>query len=271
MRSTQKQQLGIWYRVVRGCASKEESEYAVAIVSLAFYPPAALQTFIILTLFCLLAAICFLTRHSTETTKMQLVILCRTQGRNMADFMFREGSNVAIRILDNVACEAAGLAYKELLIVAERLRKDALWKSFSSIFASQQRTRTPPRDGIDEMLQLATVRPLIQILGNGLSGSYPELVTLLARESDINWTMLCKSMKQDPLFSPCWSMESDDSVTHLFYMQAEDVFWLLRENSNGTLLHVDLVEKDDSGSIERRQMAILKLANYLFHFLWKSL
>ena len=40
--------------------------------------------------------------------------------------MFREGSNVAIRILDNIAVEAAGLAYKELHFIAERLRKDGV-------------------------------------------------------------------------------------------------------------------------------------------------
>ena len=43
--------------------------------------------------------------------------------------MFREGSNVAIHVLDNIVVEAAGLAFKELKFVAERLRRDALWKT----------------------------------------------------------------------------------------------------------------------------------------------
>jgi hypothetical protein len=217
----------------------------------------------------LLPALCFLTRHPADVSKMQLVILCRTQGRDLAEFMFREGSDVAIHILDNIAVEAASLAYKELRFVSEKLRKDALWKSFSS---KDSKKLTSPEQGIKEMLDLTTVRPLSQLLGNHFIGTSPELATLLGPDSGIDWAMCTLAMKKDAAFSPNWSLEGEDEfITSLFYSQAEDLFWLIRLDLKGKLLRADLVEKNELVESERRQMALQKFSNFLLHYIWHNL
>jgi hypothetical protein len=234
-------------------------------------------------LFRFMVAICFITRHATDTTKMQLVILCRTQGRNLSDFMFRDGSNVAIRILDNIAVEAAYLAYKELRFASEKLRKDTLWNSFSSsVFAARQ--LHPPEEGLREMLTLASVQLILQQVpsartntnvsnvarGSGLS----ELDILFGPESGIDWFLCCNCMKRDILFSPHWSLDEsqDESEMYLFYLREEDLFLLIRlEVQSGTLLGASLVEKDELVTTERRQMAIQRISNYLLHYMWHIL
>lgn len=201
---------------------------------------------------------------------MQLVILCRTQGRNLSDFMFRENSNIAIHILDNIALEAAGLAYKELKFVSEKLLKDALWKSFSSKNTLKNARTTD--GGLRELLTLANVRPLNQILGNSPAGAVPEIATLFGSDSGIDWLVCCAAMKQDPSFSPSWQLEEEDNVANIFFIEPEDIFLLLKvDPTNNSLLEVDLVERDDSVSLERRQITIQRFLNFALHFVWFSL
>ena len=213
--------------------------------------------------------------------------------------MFREGSNVAIRILDNIAVEAAGLAYKELRFVSEELRKETLWLGFSSPSLAAKQP-IPSREAMEEMLSLSCVRPLSQLDGNGLTDSLPELQMLLGDESEINWSACCKCMKKDQqLFSPHWSLveslpphqHHQGAATHLFYMQDEDLFLLLTVSSlskttdttptrssstsataRGKLIGASLVEKDDFVKLdERRHMALQKFANFLLHYVWQNL
>ena len=182
-----------------------------------------------------------------------MVILCRTQGRNLADFMFREKSNVAIRILDNIAVEAAGLAYKELRFCSQKLRKERLWTSFSSSPTGSKHP-TPLRESMDEMLRLSRVLPLSlpQLNGHNLTDGLPELAMLLGDESGIDWSICCKCMRRDKrVFSPYWSFDSPPrppptqnhhyehqeqpelpTTTHLFYMREEDLFLLLQVSSS---------------------------------------
>ena len=66
-------------------------------------------------------AIAFLTCDESDNKKMQLVILCRTQGKDIYDYMFREGSNTALSVLDNIGCEAAGLGMFLFTILSLRV------------------------------------------------------------------------------------------------------------------------------------------------------
>ena len=217
------------------------------------------------------SAICFLTRDHSEDKLMKLVILCRTQGRDLAEFMFREGSNIAIHILDNIAVEAAGLALKELRVVAERLRKDYLWKLFSSPSFGSQQLNNSYELGVPEMLSLATVRPIQHLLGTCLVGSITEVARLLSPDSGIHWTVCCLAMMNDPIFTPHCSIDSEGYVSHLFYIREEDLFYLIVVDVRGRLLRSDLVERDDLVSTERRNLAIQKFTNFLLHFIWHSL
>ena len=231
-------------------------------------PPQRLTSLlIILSMF---AAVCFLTTHPVDTSKMLLVVLCRTQGRNLSDYMFREGNNVAIHVLDNIVGESAGLVFKELKFVAERLRRDALWKSLSSSSDGVEIGSTQGR--INEMLSLTTVKPLLQALGNNLMTSMPEITTLLSRELCVDWHACCLCMAEDVSFSPHWSIEGDWATTHLYFVQQEDSFlWLQVDRNNNTLVRAAMVEKEGSASPERRQIAVQKFLNFLLHFIWQCL
>jgi hypothetical protein len=201
---------------------------------------------------------------------MQLVILCRTQGRNLSDYMFREGCNVAIHVLDNIVYEAAGLAYKELQFVSEKLRRDVLWESVSS----KNTVRQPKvaEEDIHEMLRLCHVQPLLDSLGSNRKDSQSEVLTnLLGPESGIDWTACCLRMQREPVFTPNWSLKSEGFATNLYFDQQEDIFVSVGVDQSGRLLRVGLVEKDKSVTVAHRQMTIQRFANFLLHFIWHNL
>lgn len=214
-----------------------------------------------------LAAVCFLTPHATELTKMQLVILCRTQGRNLSDFMFREGCNVAMRILDNIVLEASSIAFTELRLGAKMLLKDSLWQ----LFSSKLNPSTDAQGNVREMLKLTNVRPLHHMLGINLNGNGIDISTLLETETGIDWISCCEDMQHDPSFAPNLCVDHDGIVTNLFFLEPEDVFLLIGIDAKGTLVKAGLVEKDESVTLERRQMTIQKFSNFLLHFIWQSL
>ncbi len=196
---------------------------------------------------------------------MRLIILCRTQGRNLSDYMFREGSNVAVHILDYIVCDAAGLVYKELTSVAEKLHKDAMWKSLSTRSSRPRKTL----GYIQEMLELCTVRPILQSLGNNVRDGATELLaTLLGSESGIDWKCCCLFMKKERSFGPSWSISGEKVDIHLFYMEFCDTFLFLEVGFNGILQRVDIIEKDENAPNHARQMATQIFSNFLLHFLW---
>ena len=195
---------------------------------------------------------------------MQLVILCRTQGRNLSDFMFREGSNVAIHILDNIAIEAAGMAYKELKYVAERLYRDALWKSLS--LRRTRRQGGQVEDKIIELLSLSRVSPLLDV-----GATLPAISAVIGPDSGVEWSVCCLAMKEDESFSPNWLLRGPGVSTHLFFVPAEDVFLLLKVDEEGPLREAQIVEKDELVTAERRHGTAQRFLNFVLHFMWFSL
>lgn len=213
-------------------------------------------------------SVCFLTPHESDLTKMQLVILCRTQGRNLSDYMFREGSNVAIHIIDNIVLEASSLAFKELRRVAKKLQKVSLWNFFSS--KRSMRKRSDVQENLAEMLALTNVRPMQQMIGNLLIGRL-ECLTLFESDMNIDWKDCCLAMQSDDFFTPNWSLTHDESISHLFYLEPDDIFLFIGIDGRGSLLKAGLVEKDMLVTLERRQRAIQRFSNFLLHFIWQSL
>lgn len=213
-------------------------------------------------------AVCFLTPDPAETTRMRLLILCRTQGRNLSDYMFREGSNVAVHILDNIVCEAAGLVYKELSSVAEKLHKEAIWKSMSTRGSRPRKTL----EHIEEMLELCSVRPVLQSLGSNLrDGAADIITTLLGNELGIDWKSCCLCMKKERSFGASWSISGDVLDTHLLHVEPCDTFLLLELDSSGVLQRADVIEKEENASNSYRQMTTQIFANFLLHYIWQTL
>jgi hypothetical protein len=205
---------------------------------------------------------------------MELVILCRTQGRNLADFMFREDSNVAIHILDNIAIDAGGLALKELRYAAECLFIESLWKSFSS-----RKTKISPsacqslRDDLQELLRLACTHTLYQLHSNGV---YPtttplEIQFLLGQDSGIAWNMCCTAMKQNESFSPSWSIEDESTTSNLFYIRKHDLFLMLIVDHHPSILRsAELIEKNKADDFKHCLVFDI-LVNFTLHFVWNTL
>jgi hypothetical protein len=198
---------------------------------------------------------------------MRLIILCRTQGRNLSDYMFREGSNVAINIIDNIVLECAGLVYHELSYIAEKLHKNALW---TSLAARSSRPRKA-LENIKEMMELCSVHPLLHSIGGHLRDGTDEIMeSLLGPQSVIDWMACCKCMKKEASFCPSWSL-SGSRDTHVFYIDSCGVFLFLEIAPEGQLLRADLIEKEAVGAATGRQKAIQIVTNFLLHFLWQSL
>jgi len=182
--------------------------------------------------------------------------------------MFREGSTLAVSILDSITIEAAGLAYKELRFAAESLEKERLWY----LCSSSAPRKAPTFSEITELMSLCTVKPISEIVDS--SGDKQRLSMIYRNPSLLNLKRCCACMKRDPVFQPTWDLVGDDgcSMQHLFYFCSDDVFLLLKGNRNDSGLEIDLIERDhDQFSLQRTTAAVQKLSNYLLHFVWSEM
>jgi hypothetical protein len=215
---------------------------------------------------------------------MQLFVLCRTQGVNLADFMFREGSNVAIHILDNIAVEGAGLALRELRHAAKSLLRDKLWNELLA-------KPLPPKKGLSlqaspraqpfspgkyyEMLSLAHVQSLLDlpVTNNPAKGSTmvsSDIHFLFSAESGLDWRSICSTMNHSKVFTSSLSfVEEGGTVVNLFYLQSHDVFLKLDLGSHGQLLGADVIAK--SLDATKSNIIFESIVNYLLHYVWHAL
>ena len=243
---------------VKGTRCKSLNAYFVG------FPSASLLT---LPPFALTAATCFLAPDPFDAARMRLIILCRTQGRNLSDYMFREGSNVAIHIIDNIVLECAGLVYGELSHIAEKLYRNAMWKNLSSRSFRPRKTF----EYANEMMELCSVQPILQATGgNFRDGNETIMESLLGSQSAIDWKMCCQCMRKENSFGPSRSFTGSHE-THLFFVETSGVFLLLELTPSGKLRRAELVEREFDSSGKSRQMTIQILMNFLLHFLWQSL
>jgi len=221
--------------------------------------------------FSLLIASCFLLPDELDDGKMYLLILCRTRGQNLSELIFPGNSKVAMYILDKIVFEAAGMLYKELKFASEHLRRDRLWSLFSTTGPSAQ---PGGEQNFAELLQMIHRRPIAQLLGMNDATSVQYISLLNAQETLVDWTACCSMMRSDPAFSPNWVLSFD--TTHgvevqVFYLPPEDMFLMVGLDRMGQPAFVDLLEKEQSITLERPHMAIQKLTNFLLHYIWSEL
>lgn len=211
-------------------------------------------------------------------------MLCRTQGVNLADFMFREESNVAIHILDNIAFECACLAHKELHHAAESLLTDFLWSSLASrsalpkkgIPSLQASPRAEPsaKDTLQELSKLVHIHSLVNAAARTASSKSTEHPAedadfLFTKDLGLDWKIICSKMRRCSAFSSFKSFADPKSCTvNIFYMQGHDVFLKLdvSNESPSTLLRADLIERDRNSG--KAQAVLETLANFVLHYLW---
>lgn len=180
--------------------------------------------------------------------------------------MFRNGSNYAMSILDNIAGDAAGLAYEELRFAARSLRCNELWTKISSR-TPKRKADVPTKEDVDEMLVLVTQVPLLQRLG-----PIDKQQLSLVLESGLNWFSCCAAMEKEPIFCPSHNFASDEGKLFLFFLKEEHLFLSIRAGRHGDLQSLDLVLKDESELKGGKDtLVIQKLTNYLLNFLWLSI
>lgn len=215
-------------------------------------------------------ALCFLTPDPVETTKMRIIILCRTQGQNLSDYMFREGSNVAIHILDNIVLEAADMVYHELRYIATRLQREALWVS---LFTATEKKSRETESHLHKVMEICIVRSILDSLGSGAQEGAPEILsTLLSNESGIDWRRCCEAMekhKKGP-FGPCHHVEGNECTTYIVFCTGVSIFFVFDLDNGGLLKASKMVEKDMTITVQQRQTTIQAFADFLLHFIWQG-
>ena len=209
-------------------------------------------------------SVCFLAPDPNATDRLRLIILCRTQGRNLHDFMFREDSNAAISIVDNIAVECAGLAYGELHFAATNMYRDRIWNRVSS--AS---TLDPPSPGeVRDLLGLCKVKPV---------SDYVQLVPDLQRFKMIfsddgmdDFSYLCDLLTREQTLSPSWTVGDSEM---LVYSSAEDIYLLLHADDSSHKTRIDVVEREEGSpkSVNNPVFALQKAANVLLFSLWSDM
>ena len=185
----------------------------------------------------------------------------------MHEFMFWNGSNTAMSILNNLAVEAADIVYEELRASAKDLRRNDLWTKASKIHT--RKSEKPTMEDVEELLVLIPPEPLLERLS---SLDKENVATVM--DSDIHWLSCCDSMTREPSFSPShvFSSTSNQTKLYLYYIRDDDLFLLFHLNLQGELLSLRMLSKEDKAvKDERAPHVIQKVMNYLLHYLWFSI
>jgi len=218
--------------------------------------------------------ILFLSLFPNDATKMKLLFLCRTQGQNLSDFMFRDGSNVGVFILDTIAYEAGGLALRELHEAAKSILRDDLWESFSQNEKKALDT-TKRFSQLISLVEVETILPQASI-GNSRSnktglegGLHEEVSDLFNGHVEMKWQQILQAMKNETIFSPYFAVKDPDKVWEVFYMPRVDVFLILGIDAQLSRVHVKIASRNLNS--EQMRIATEIFVNFVVRFIWYML
>jgi hypothetical protein len=233
----------------------------------------------------------FLRYDAAVTDRLVLMVLCRTQGRDLREFMFPNGAIVGVSVMDYIAIEAAGMIYEHLKAAANHLHLSHLWQRASTSSTSRRRrelaraSSVVTDDEIRNLLRLCTVTPLAALVRDPLD--VDRLNAILDGGTD--WRRCLEVMANDPAFSPSWPVTPDMNDSGggakaqanvddcgsaiLFYLPAEDAFLLVRtRGGGGGRLEASVVQRPESPSDAVALVSLAQmLANYFLHFIWSEL
>jgi len=214
---------------------------------------------------------CFLTTCGASKTVLTMIILCHTGGRNLEEFMLREGSPYAVRLRDKVVVEGARVAKDALRFAALGIYRNSLWDVFSVMLPDTPHNLLSEANNFDELRKITCLTPL--------DYSNKELSNLLEDEDlKTDWKLFCSSMKEDPLFQPSWSfppITSSNFGLYTFFLKPDDVFLIFKVmQDDGRLLEGTIMSKDtlESGDTrDRVESAQLFFVNFYLHYIWNGL
>lgn len=192
---------------------------------------------------------------------MCLFILCRTQGRDLYDFTFRDGCNVAVSLFSSIAIDAASIAFTELRLAAFNLRRDKLWKS---LLTASDGTA----DRVNELLQVCTVTHLNEIFVD-----FDRLVSLRNDSALFDPMRLLDYMTKDPAFSLTWQTTGSDGISHqhLYYINNDDIYVMISTFLNGEQCRFELIERPTKEDTDQRLIRVTgTIMNSILYFVWNE-
>jgi len=207
---------------------------------------------------------CFLLREPRVTKKLKLLILCRNEGRNIEHYMFPDGSNVAAKIVNVIIVQAARLTYDALELAGNRVRRMALWESFTV----KRRGHSPTVTDFEDFLDTAFSRSLLQI------DEVLKSFSVADNEMSTNWSLLVTCMKKDNVFLPFWSFLVKGSTKLIFYIGSLDCFLMFDTLERTETEIVDMKILIQEAALESQQAKAFQLAqiitNYILYFTWQT-
>lgn len=196
--------------------------------------------------------------------------------------MFREGSNVAIHILDNIAYEAGSLVRRELHQAATSLLIDDLWNSLShneprGPDASKKFFQLTSLVDVESIFPHTPIGPFRTNRGLSIGGgfSYEEIADLFNGNADVDWPQIFLEMKQESIFSPHFVADDLDQENseckswEVFFMPVVDVFLILGIRGQPSHLTVRIASRDLQ--LEQRRLAGETFINFVLRFVWYTL
>ena len=202
---------------------------------------------------------CVLTMDASSPERMHLVVLCRSADKDLHEFMFRDGSNVAISIVDNIAVECAQLAFEELHQAARLLDRDRLW----DLVSSSKSTNPPSSQQLDDLLRLCTVKPASEYLA-----SDSQQFDLVCNSDTAKRSRFFSSLASEQAFSPSWRLGQDKRIA---YCRSEDVFLLVDVKPSDRGMRIDIVLRDNALPRNKAVFALQKLLNCVLFSLWQEM
>lgn len=197
---------------------------------------------------------CFLKRNRTDETKMGLVYLCKTEGRDLDEYAFPEGSNVAATIFKLIVVEGARLAYNVLRESAIEMYRDSVWEKASALNSQQ-----PPK--FDELLSMVSSRSVL--VGSDIS-------TFLRDEKlAIDPEDLFVKMSRDSLFSPSRKIRIQDDGYHIVFFNRKLDAFIMFNLYMGQVIDILLLRRDKITDEDSKNFVEM-FTQYMLFYLWKS-
>ena len=208
-------------------------------------------------------SLCFFRCHPYKPEIVELLFVCRSYGKDIYEFIFREGSCFAMSIVDRIAVDGAGLLLTELEHAATQLRLERLWKSVSQTAPGIQ-----PSD-IQELLELSHVKPLTRYIAMNT-----DIERFLQITEERQWMQLLLKMKNDTqMFSHSYPIATpdEDVSCRLLYLKQDDVFLKITIGQSDERLNIELVARNDELGGTAGSLVATRICNYILHYLWSEL
>mmetsp|Transcript_5955 Transcript_5955/g.12966 ORF Transcript_5955/g.12966 Transcript_5955/m.12966 type:complete len:282 (+) Transcript_5955:15-860(+) len=200
---------------------------------------------------------------------LELFLICEGEGAKLDAYVFSEGQVYAERLMAKIFRQARVLAGHATRLAAINLRRDTLWANHS--LAHNFDVTSVNAEEAMEMCELSGSQTDITELDSRLSSLLSD-----KKDLEINWPSLFFSMRQDPLFSHCFTFEvpGKAATSYLFHFAREDKFLLFELDTDRGMLAAKLLlreEISDDVAKATKCKTVELVVNWILHFLWHNL